>query len=89
MVVNNASSGPITDLEVDVYGVDEAGNRLEGACHPAKAKISLEQLFRDGLSGALGGTLDAIGSRAQSFYGLGAMGCQPISALMATSSAVI
>ena len=74
VAVNNASSGPITDLVVDVYGVDNQGNRLEGACRPAKETISLEQIFRDGMSQALGGTLDAIGSRAQSMYGQGAMG---------------
>lgn len=74
VAVNNASSGPITDLEVHVYGVDREGNRLEDACRPAKEKISLEQIFRDGISGALGGTLDAIGSHAQAMYGQGVMG---------------
>jgi len=73
VTVNNASSGPITDLVVDVYGVDTEGNRLPDACRPAKGEISLEQIFRDGLTGALGGTLDAIGSQAQSMYGSGMM----------------
>lgn len=69
VAVNNASSGPITDLEVDVYGVDGDGNRLDDACHPAKGKISLEQLFKDMLTEAMGGTLGAIGTQAQSMYG--------------------
>lgn len=71
VVVDNASSGPITDLVVDAYAVDGQGNRLEDACHPAKHKISIEQLFNDMLTGALGGTLDAIGSQARSMYGPG------------------
>lgn len=74
VTVDNASSGPITDLVVDVYGVDAEGNRLPDACRPAKGAISLEQIFRDGLTGALGGTLDAIGNQAQSTYGYGMMG---------------
>ena len=73
VVVDNASSGPITDLVVDVYAVDGQGDRLKDACHPAKDTISIEQLFRDMLTGALGGTLDAIGSQAQSMYGPGMM----------------
>lgn len=68
VTVNNASSGPITDLEVDVYALDGDGNRLEGACHPAKGKISIQELFREALSGGMSGTLDAIGSRANSIY---------------------
>lgn len=75
VTVTNASSGPITDLEVDVYGVDGEGNRLEDACHPAKGKISVQELFREILSGGMSGTLDAIGSRAQSMpANLGAYG---------------
>ncbi len=69
VAVNNASSGPITDLEVDVYAVDGGGNRLDDACHPAKAKVSLEQLYKDGMSQAMGGTLGALGAQAQSMYG--------------------
>lgn len=69
VAVNNASSGPITDLEVDVYAVDGGGNRLDDACHPAKGKISLEQLFKDMLTEAMGGTLGAIGTQAQSMCG--------------------
>ncbi|MGW4579048.1 hypothetical protein ACWELP_10160 [Rhodococcus aetherivorans] len=74
VTVNNASSGPITDLEVDVYAVDGDGNRLEGACHPAKGKISVQGLFREMLSGGMSGTLDAIGSRANSMYPPGMVG---------------
>lgn len=58
VTVNNGTTGPITDLEVDVYLVDESGNRSAGKCLPAKGNISLEDLMRDlmaeGLSGALG-----------------------------------
>jgi hypothetical protein len=68
VTVSNASSGPITDLEVDVYAVDGDGNRLGDACHPAKGKISLQELFREVLAGGMSGTLDAIGSRANSMY---------------------
>ncbi|MBN0975087.1 hypothetical protein JW365_21480 [Gordonia sp. BP-94] len=68
VTVNNASSGPITDLEVDVYAVDGDGNRLEDACHPAKGKISLQELLREIMAGGMSGTLDAIGSRATSMY---------------------
>lgn len=68
VTVDNASSGPITDLEVDVYAVDSDGNRIDDACHPAKGKISVEQLVRDGLSESFGGALDAIGSHARSMY---------------------
>ena len=73
----NASSGPITDLEVDVYGVDGDGNRLDDACHPAKGKISVQELFREILSGGMSGTLDAIGSRAQSVYPPGMLAGMP------------
>ena len=74
VTVTNASSGPITDLEVDVYAVDEDGNRLEDACHPAKGKIPLQELAREILSGGMSGTLDAIGSRANSMYPPGMFG---------------
>ncbi|KZO60453.1 hypothetical protein A2U19_01390 [Dietzia maris] len=77
VTVNNASSGPITDLEVDVYGLDRSGDRLDGACRPAKETISFEQIVRDGMTQALGGTFDAIGSHAQSMYGQEAMGMMP------------
>lgn len=72
--MNNASSGPITDLEVDVYAVDGDGNRLEDACHPAKEKISVQGLFRELLSDGMSGTLDAIGSQANSMYPRGMFG---------------
>ncbi|WP_235689948.1 hypothetical protein [Mycolicibacterium gadium] len=68
VTVTNASSGPITDLEVDVYGVDRDGDRLEDSCYPAKGKISVQELSREILSGGMSGTLDAIGSRAPSLY---------------------
>lgn len=72
--MNNASSGPITDLEVDVYAVDGDGNRLEDACRPAKEKISIQGIFRELLSGGMSGTLDAIGSQANSMYPRGMFG---------------
>jgi hypothetical protein len=77
VTVTNASSGPITDLEVDVYGVDGEGNRLDDACHPAKGKVSVQELFREILSGGMSGTLDAIGSRSQSMYPPGMLAGMP------------
>ncbi|OLT31399.1 hypothetical protein BJF84_27270 [Rhodococcus sp. CUA-806] len=74
VTVNNASSGPITDLEVEVYAIDQNGNRLEGACEPAKGKISLQGIFRELLSDGMSGTLDAIGTRANSMYPQGMFG---------------
>lgn len=66
--VDNGTSGPITDLEVDVYLVDETGARLEGGCLPAKGRFSLEDLAREVFATTLGGALGAIGQQAQSMY---------------------
>ncbi|WP_238774479.1 hypothetical protein [Prescottella equi] len=66
--VNNGTSGPITDLDVDVYAVDEHAQRSSVQCRPAKGNISLRQLMSDVLSESLSGGLDAIGQRAQSMY---------------------
>lgn len=63
--VNNGTSGPITDLEVDVYPVDDNGIRSLVRCVPAKGNISLRELMSDGLTQALNGGLDAIGQQAQ------------------------
>lgn len=66
--VNNGTTGPITDLEVDVYLVDESGNRSAGKCLPAKGNISLEDLMRDLMAEGLSGALGAAGQQAQSMY---------------------
>lgn len=66
--VNNGTSGPITDLDVDVYTVEDRGLRAPDRCRPAKGNISMRQLVHDVLSEGLSGGLDAIGQRAQSMY---------------------
>lgn len=66
--VNNGTSGPITDLDVDVYAGEERSLRVPVRCRPAKGNISLRDLTRDVLSETLSGGLDAIGQRAQSTY---------------------
>jgi hypothetical protein len=68
VTVNNGTTGPITDLDVDAYLVDQTGARSAGKCLPAKGNFSIEdltrELFAEGLSGALG----AAGQHAQSMY---------------------
>ncbi|MGV0795849.1 hypothetical protein ABQF26_02710 [Mycolicibacterium elephantis] len=83
VTVNNGTSGPITDLDVDVYLVDETGTRVGDMCLPAKGNISLRELAREILAQGLSGGLDAIGQRAQSMYsGLPqGMGFGPLSQL--------
>jgi hypothetical protein len=66
--VNNGTSGPITDLEVDVYLVDETGSRSESRCLPAKGRFSLEDLAREVFTTTLSGGLGAIGQQARSMY---------------------
>jgi hypothetical protein len=66
--VNNGTSGPITDLDVDVYLVDESGARSGGMCAPAKEHFSLEDLAREVFTQTFSGGLDAIGQQAQSMY---------------------
>lgn len=66
--MDNGTSGPITDLEVDVYTVDRNGERSPDRCRPAKGNVSLRDLFRELFTDGLSGTLDAIGTRAQSMY---------------------
>jgi hypothetical protein len=66
--VNNGTSGPITDLEVDAYTVDDSATRSSVRCLPAKGNISLRELTRDALAEGLSGGLDAIGQQAQSMY---------------------
>lgn len=66
--VNNGTSGPITDLEVNVYLVDGIGTRSGGTCVPAKGRFSLEDLAREVFTQALSGGLGAVGEHAQSIY---------------------
>ncbi|WP_433524228.1 hypothetical protein ACQPZ2_03235 [Nocardia pseudovaccinii] len=69
--VNNGTKGPITDLDVDVYIVDDLGNRTGAQCVPAKDRVSLSHVFEKLLGQALEGGLGAIGNRAQMYSGLG------------------
>lgn len=66
--VNNGTSGPITDLDVNVYAVEDDGERSPNRCRPAKGNVSLRELMRDALSESLSGGLDAIGQQAQSMF---------------------
>lgn len=66
--VNNGTSGPITDLDIDVYAVGDGGLREPERCRPAKGNITLRQLMHDALSESLSGGLDAIGQQAQSMH---------------------
>lgn len=68
VTVNNGTTGPITDLDVDVYLVDETGVRSAGMCLPAKGNFSIEDLTRELLSEGLSGALGAAGQHAQSTY---------------------
>lgn len=67
-MVNNGTTGPITDLEVDVYLVDETGNLSAGKCLPAKGNFSIEELTRELMAKGLSGALGAAGQHAQSMY---------------------
>jgi hypothetical protein len=66
--VNNGTSGPITDLDVDVYLVDATGLRSEDVCLPAKGHFSLQDLAREVFTETLSGGLGAIGQQAHSMY---------------------
>lgn len=76
--MNNGTSGPITDLDVDVYTVDSNGERSQDRCRPAKGNISLRDLVREQFADGLGGALDAIGARAQSMHSSMPWGMQGI-----------
>lgn len=69
VTVHNGTTGPITDLEAEVYLVDETGARTDGTCVPAKERISVRELAREILTENLSGGLDAIGQHAQGMYG--------------------
>lgn len=68
VTVNNGTTGPITDLDVDVYIVDNSGARTAGKVLPAKGHFSLEDLTRELLAEVLSGALGAAGQHAQSMY---------------------
>lgn len=65
VTVNNGSTYAIADLVVDVYVVDEAGNRTTGDCGPAKHRVNLdqvmEQLMRKLMQGGMRPITDQIG----------------------------
>ncbi|MGE2728978.1 hypothetical protein ACQI4F_05855 [Mycolicibacterium vaccae] len=68
VTVNNGTTGPITDLDVAVYLMDESGARSAGMCLPAKGNFSIEELTRELLAEGLSGALGAAGQHAQSIY---------------------
>lgn len=68
IAINNGTTGPITDLDVDAYLVDHTGARLAGKCLPAKGNFSIEDLTRELLAEGLSGALGAAGQHAQSMY---------------------
>lgn len=67
--VSNHSNAVVTELHVDVQGVDENGNPIENSCTPANGKIGTSEVFRRVIGEALSGTIDAAVSRAQGPYG--------------------
>jgi len=70
VTIHNGTRGPITEVEVDVYAVDESGTRLDTPCVPAKNKLPFAQLFRQLLTPTLEGTLDSYGQGAMSIPGM-------------------
>lgn len=68
VTVNNGTTGPITDLEVAVYLVDETGTHSAGKCLPAKGNFSIQDLTRELLAEGLSGALGAAGQHAQSMH---------------------
>lgn len=76
--VSNGTKGPITGLVVDVYVVDDQGNRSAARCVPAKQRISLSQVVEKMVGPALSGGLSAFGAHAQQMYA-GYPGLQGIS----------
>ncbi|MDV8009311.1 hypothetical protein [Rhodococcus sp. IEGM 1318] len=70
VTVHNGTRGPITHLVVDVYVVDELGNRSTFTCEPAKGRLPLAELFRELLPATLEGTLDSVSQHAQSMPGM-------------------
>lgn len=71
--VSNHSNAVVTELHVDVEGVDGNGNPIENSCTPANGKIGTSEVFRRVIGEALSGSIDAAVSRAQGQYG-GLMG---------------
>lgn len=66
--VSNHSNAVVTELHVDVQGVDENGNPIENSCTPANRKIGTSEVFRHIIEEALSGVIDAVISQAQSPY---------------------
>ncbi|MDV6212673.1 hypothetical protein R3Q08_30900 [Rhodococcus erythropolis] len=70
VTVHNGTRGPITHLVVDVYVVDELGNRSAFTCEPAKGRLPLAEIFREVLPATLEGTLGSVTQHAQSMPGM-------------------
>ncbi|MEV0688527.1 hypothetical protein AB0I35_32210 [Nocardia sp. NPDC050378] len=92
--VNNGTQGPITNLAVDVYSVDDEGNRTQDVCVPAKQRMPLDQLMREILGPAMLGGLGAITDHAalsgfpipaQSLAAVNMFGGLPINAMLAAA----
>jgi len=90
--VNNGTQGPITNLAVDVYAVDNEGKRTQDVCVPAKQRMQLDELMRELLGPAMLGALGAITDHAamsgfpipaQSLTALNMFGSLPINAMLA------
>ncbi|MFI6313239.1 hypothetical protein ACIBEK_24325 [Nocardia fusca] len=84
--VHNGTNGPITDLAVEVYVVDEHGNRATAECVPAKGRISLANMFEGLLSQALSGSLGAIAGQVGMMPGAGMLSPGALQALPSYSS---
>jgi len=67
--VHNGSSGPITDLAVEVYVVDDNGNRAAEQCVPAKSQQSLPQAMEGVMRQILQGGLHPFLEQAQMMSG--------------------
>ncbi|MCP2298321.1 hypothetical protein APR11_004766 [Nocardia amikacinitolerans] len=69
--VHNGTGGPITDLAVDVYAIDDAGNRVQEPCTPAKDQIPMAEFMRQVLGQFLQGGMGAVADRAAAQSGFG------------------
>ena len=73
VTVHNGTTGPITDLVVDVYAVDDAGNRVPVPCTPAKGKAPMNEFVREVVGHTLQGSLGAVADQAAAQAGFGFM----------------
>ncbi len=81
VTVHNGTAGPITDLVVDVYAIDDAGNRVAVPCTPAKGQAPMNEFVREVVGQTMQGTLGAVADRAAAQQGFGFMPGIPPQAL--------